>query len=283
MANSTSQKFTDNLASQSDGCITFSCSTDHKVFPWLALPVGNAILVQNIAYFTSVGLANANGAVEEGQWTALTKIVWRCEGDAAQERRPACGKAEAAREDGSPDFGFSIFDEAGALLYRLDGAGVIFRNRDFKSWRAKNLTRIMALPEPVDFRFAPPAEAGVPTVEECFVSSMSGGAQPMVEALVTSQSGFSPGHPWHQGSGDHVNASHQADAAEQAARVMRPDLRDQVCRRGEISFGRYVELNRPFQIAQIASKTAGGAIALELSQGGRHCTEILLEFGEAKG
>ncbi len=283
MANTSSSVFVVDHAVDQNGVMTFRCVRDERVFPWTTLPFAHPILIQMMGYFVSVGLASHRGTLDPDQWTALTEINWRCLGARDDRRRPDRGRADPVGSDGSPDFDFTIFDEAGAPLYRLAGKGVVFRNRDFEGWRAKNKNRIMALPEPLDFEFADPDAAEVASAAQCFVSPRVSTSPPAVDALLTAKSGFPPAHPFHDGSGDHVNSSHQADAADQAARVMFPELRGAICRRGTIRFKGYVELERPFRLIAGALELRDQALTLAISQGGRDCSEVAMAFeGGAK-
>jgi len=93
---------------------------------------------------------------------------------------------------------------------------------------------------------------------------------------VTKENGFVPGHPYHGGSGDHVNSGHLLDAAQQAVRILCGSQME-VCTGGEATFKRYVELGYPFCIS-VAAPLADNEVSLTLKQGGKICAEVTMKF-----
>ena len=270
MAQDKFSAFTSDHKVQPDGGVTFACSADREKFPWLVLHPSDVIPVQMMCFFASYETAQFHNAVEEGQWTALTKMTWRCDATGDNAKHAATGAASPPEQDGRPDFGLAFADPDGAQILKIKGEGVTFRNRDFEAWRSKNRDRILALPEPEGFHFADIKEVGVASAVECIVSPLmkTGDAQ-ACDALITTETGFPPAHPYHDGSGDHVNSTHQTDAARQFAALLRPEFGARRCSGGEMEFSNYVELDRPFRITEIPEKSTETRVACMIEQGGK--------------
>lgn len=285
MAQASNRQFTSDHIRQPDGRVRFSCSTDNTMFSWLGLGAFDVISVQMMCYYGSIETAKVMGQVEENKWTALTSITWRYMPLDVNGLNIVQGVASAPAGDGSADFFLSFLDKTGSAVLDIRGAGVTFRNRDFEAWRAKNKTRILALPEPSGFVFAEPSAAGVSVEVECFVSPLiDGGAEvPICDALITAKNGFAPAHPYHDGSGDHVNAPHLADAARQFVHLIHPEFGRRQCRSGEMHFTSYVELDRPFRLTLDKSKSSKQRIACDISQGSRVCTTVVFDFDDGDG
>ncbi len=276
MPNSSADKsFSEAHIVLNDGSVAFRCSADAGKWPWLALHPANNIVVQMVNYWCSVETGRARGALDPTKWSALTACRWRTFSTA-----PDAGHATHGIATGDPDgagFNMVFFDAAGALAYHLSGEGVVFQNRDFEGWRAKAKEKAARLPEPTDFVYAPPEAVGVATPVESLVSPVfeSEGAR-AVDALVTKDNAFAPGHPYHGGSGDHVNSGHLLDAVQQAARLLAGEEAS-VCAGGAARFKRYIELGRTFRIVE--TKTPGdGEMAFVLHQGAESCAEITMGF-----
>lgn len=279
MAQNKNYSYTSEHALQSDGGVTFVCSIDQQEFPWLALHLSDVIPVQMMCFFASYETAQFHRAVEEGQWTALTKMTWRCDAKNTDVKHFAMGSASPPSTEGRPDFGLSFSGPDGTPILNIQGTGVTFRNRDFGAWRSKNRDSILELPEPAGFKFAEPAAAGVTSVAECIVSPLIEGSEfAACDALITAINGFPPAHPYHDGSGDHVNATHQADAARQFASLLRPEFGARACSGGEMEFSNYVELDRPFRITENPEKSTPTRVASIVEQGGKICSQIALDF-----
>ncbi|MEL6184953.1 MAG: hypothetical protein AAFU79_10040 [Myxococcota bacterium] len=102
--------------------------------------------------------------------------------------------------------------------------------------RAKALKRAAEVPRPelTGARFVTP-----PQTE---------GALLRARGLVTSETGFHPTHPFHTGSGDHVNAAQLFDCALQLASfVFNHENMGARCVSGAARFSRFVELDVPFE------------------------------------
>ena len=260
-----------------DNAVAFHCSTDQKRWPWLVLNPADNIAIQGINYFSLTALTDVIGQRDPEKWTALTGFSWRVFD--ARRGHPTHGFADPKTDLETPGYICSFFNADGALAYRVKGDGVTFRNRDFEGWRASAKAKILALPEPKDFVFATPEAAGVATPTECFVSPlMEQDGALYCDALITGETGFSL-HPYHDGSGDHVNSSHLCDAVQQVAHLIRSRAgKSGYPNGGTASFSKYVELDRPFRISLRAGEPAATALTFDVSQAGKPCTDITFYY-----
>ena len=287
MTNTTPAGFTFDHHRAGEGLIEFACSTDQSAWPWLALPATNQIHLQALSYFASIETLHALDAVDPEKWTALTHLAWTY--------GPACaeisvkGVAEVIAEAGAPDMRLRFIDAQGASTFETTVKGVVFKTRDFAAWREKAKKDAEAVPAPEEFAFAPAEAVGVASPIESLVTEVfhtDGVAA--VDALVSLANGFRPrtpggeGHPYHDGSGDHVNSGHLGDAIQQAvrqfderARASHPGIE------GAIDFSRYIELGRPFRIKVNPEETDGRRLALDVSQLGHVCAHARLRFRNA--
>ena len=92
-------------------------------------------MVQTVNFWASVEAGLARASWDPQQWTALTEMEWQC-------GAPGCGHAHHGLVDyyedgGKQRFRITLFDAAGRLVYRMSGAGVVFRTRNFEGWRAE--------------------------------------------------------------------------------------------------------------------------------------------------
>lgn len=245
-----------------DGSVALTCSDDAAAWPWLALDPRHPIVVQTINFWASVEAGLAKQSWEDGQWTALTEMEWQC-------GTPGCGHAHHGLADyyedgGKQRFRITLFDKAGRLVYRMSGAGVVFRTRDFEGWRAQ--AKAAAGAERAPFVFAADEAVQAPVAGGSFLSAEDPG-----RALVTPENGLPPGHPYMSGSGDHVNATHLAEAVRQYA-TLALGTGAALPNGGEMQFRRYVELGVPFEIA------VGEDRAVTLSQNDKPCCVARFEY-----
>lgn len=274
MPKAASNPFTHSHLVLNDGAVAFLCSADKDQWPWLALHPFDPIVVQTINYWAASGVSAARGTADPTKWTALTQTEWTCGAKGAGHATH--GIAEASRDDGEHGYRLIFFDEKGALVYRMSGTGVVFQNRDFEAWRNKAKQELAAVPDIRDFRYAPADTVGVKTQSECFVSSLIEGNTPSSLALITRENGFSPGHPYLGGSGDHVNSAHLVEVGRQFATLIRS--KQLLCTGGEMQFTRYVELGSPFRIDLADDLRSQNAISMIVQQADRVCATIVLRF-----
>lgn len=269
-------QFTHSHESHADGGFSFGCASDPERWPWLALAPFDPIVVQTINYYAAYESAVARGHYKSGQWTALTSTDWRCgESDVEHAVR---GVIHPPSSDSLASYKMSFFDRQDALVYTMSGDGVVFKNRNFEAWRSEQRK---AMPEPTaeqEFDFVPAAAMGLKTQVESFLANPVDGVSHETWALVGASNGFMPEHPYHSGSGDHVNASHLADTARQFLRFSRsmPDL---VIVGGEMQFDRYVELNQPFHLT-LSDVSLGTRVLI--AQGGNNCATITLHTSHSR-
>lgn len=117
----------------------------------------------------------------------------------------------------------TLFDDTGALVYHMTGKGVVFRRRNFEGWRGEAKEKLPVPSRSVDFAFASAGRLGVATQDECFLSELAKGETPAAQGLVSKARGFLPRHPYHGGSGDHVNSNQLADVGTQFLHLARGD------------------------------------------------------------
>ncbi|MEP2990366.1 MAG: hypothetical protein ABJN65_00690 [Parasphingorhabdus sp.] len=250
-----------------DGTVTFRCSTATEKWPWLELHPFDPIVVQSINFWASVETATARGTWDPDKWSALTHITWQCGRLGVGHAVRGIGKQTGG--SGSPGFQIRFFDAKDALVYQMDGIGVIFQNRDFEAWRAKAKQKA---PEAVDvsqFEFANVEQVGLADQSHCFVSPLVAGDQPAVQAMVPKATGFMPQHPYHSGSGDHVNSNQLADVVRQFVNLWRGEI--MILSSGTIEFNRYVELDRPFNVRLISRDENAEDVEIVVEQSGRQC------------
>lgn len=245
-----------------DGSVALTCSDDVAAWPWLALDPHHPIVVQTINFWASVEAGLAKQSWVDGQWTALTEMEWQC-------GVPGCGHAHHGLADyyedgGKQRFRITLFDKAGRLVYRMSGAGVIFRTRNFEGWRAA--AKAAAGTARAPFVFAADEAVHAPVADGSFLCAEDPGL-----ALVTPENGLPPGHPYMSGSGDHVNATHLAEAVRQYA-AMALGKGAALPSGGEMHFRRYVELGVPFEIE------GGGSEAVTFYQNEKPCCEARFDY-----
>lgn len=266
-------QFTTEHVIAPDGRITFSCATDASLWPWLALPPTDAIVVQTLNFYALYEVSIARGHHADGQWTALKNTRWQ--GGGAAVGHAVRGVSEAP-EPGSIGYHMQFFDENDALVYTMTGEGVVFRDRDFESWRRERKAQLDTSHSAADFSYAAAAAAGVSTSVESFLAPLAE-TRPATRALITAENGFLPQHPYHSGSGDHVNATHLADAGQQYLRLLHgePTL---TITGGSMAFMRYVELGCPFQIDLDETSAAAGSATLHITQDEGRCATLSLRY-----
>lgn len=259
--------YTKNHVVSDDGMVMFQCSTDVQKWPWLALHPFDPIVVQSINFWASVETATARGTWDPEKWSALTQMTWSC-GECGVGH-PVRGIGKQTGGQGTPGFHIEFFDSQDALVFELAGTGVIFQTRDFEAWRVKAKQKAAAPVDPADFDFASARDVGVERQDHCFVSPLTEDPRPSVQALVPKVRSFMPAHPYHSGSGDHVNSNQLADAVRQFVNLLRGQ--ETFLLSGEIEFSRYVELDRPFNIAAMQGNESTRQLSIVVAQADRQC------------
>ncbi|MEM8785525.1 MAG: hypothetical protein AAGF19_06695 [Pseudomonadota bacterium] len=259
-----------------DGTVAFRCSKDKDAWPWLALAPAHPIIIQTLNYWAFVETSQARGGVDARTGGALTYSRWYS--GKAGVGPIDHGIAEEPKPDESgkrQHWTMTFFDAEGRLVSRLYGSGVIFRERDFAAWRDEAKHKMPMPQDASAFMYAGPEALGVASHTECFLSPLLTREPPTAEALVARDKAFIPNHPYHGGSGDHVNAHQLADSAMQFAHLVKRQGRLR-CIGGEMAFKHFVELDRPFTLEQSETDGASGALSLTVTQEATLCTAITL-------
>lgn len=259
-----------------DGSVEFSCTTDPTHWPWLVLPSSHPIFIQTFNYFVSVECSMARQARDPSKWTALTWMDWEM-GESCTTL-PVRGRIENRDNENQLAFEKCLYDAEDRLVYRAAGKGVVFRNRNFESWRQKSKDQLDSAEPPNEFRYAGRDEVGALDGETALISPLDLTGT-TADGLVTDANGMPPGSTYLVGSGDHVNAVHIGEVGRQfcAQRLGDPDVQ---FTGGEINFTRYVEMNVPFQVQLLAHD--GPTIRLMLKQANKPCAELLYRMQTAR-
>jgi len=274
----TPKSYTHSYVVGNDGSLSFACSQDAQSWPWLRLHPFDPIVVQTLNFYVAHEPAIFRERYAPGQWTALTNTGWKC---GARNVGPAVrGVAKPPPDEDSVTYDVNLYDRDDALVYRLYGEGVVFRNRDFAAWRQGQKRELGPEMDLAEFAFIDASAVGVGTSAEVLVSVLEPGPEACAQALVTAENGFPPLHPYHDGSGDHVNATHLADAARQflALLVRTPTL---TVVDGEMHFERYVELGYPFRLRQegpVSRKRVLAQARVSIEQFDRRCAFVDLSW-----
>lgn len=266
MQGSTTSAYTSDHVVHVDGRVSFSCSQDAERWPWSALPTHHPGTIQSLSYWASVESAMALGTWDPEKWSALTWTRWEC-GDPGAGRI-AHGSYRRITIEGKESFTIDLFDAHDRLVCRLDGRGVVFRTRDFEQWRQ---TDKEAVPQALSdsFEFADGGLLGIAVGERPLLSALH---DDRATGLIDRANGLPPGHPWLDGSGDHVNSAHLAEVGRQFTSLVRTGEPFRVVS-AEMTFRHYVELGSPFEVTW-----SGGdgckEIKMVVTQGGHDCTLI---------
>jgi len=256
---------------QDDGSVTFGCSQDTGINPWLTLPPHHPVVIQTQAFWTSVGASVTLNGMEATQWSALTWINWEL--GAGEGGHAVRGTYTRDQTSENQSYEVVLFNADGAPIVTIQGKGVVFRSRNFEQWRegSKEEARKAALPE--GFTYVGRDALGLTEEERVLVAPFDPKSG-FVEALVNAENGFPPGNPMIGGSGDHVNSTHFHELARQALFLIKG--RTDIDTSGTMSLNRYVELGTPLRLK--IREQAESSITFELEQLGKGCAEIGLRW-----
>ncbi|MEL6875218.1 MAG: hypothetical protein AAGM33_07030 [Pseudomonadota bacterium] len=213
--------------------------------------------------------------LDPAKWSALTRMDWTC-GNLGVGR-PVRGISEQSGASDEPGYRLKLFDANDALVLEINGTGVMFNTRDFETWRMKAKKKISALASPATFSYADAAAVGVIQQHQCFLSELTPAKIPCAQALITLDNGFPPAHPYHSGSGDHVNSTHLADVARQFVYQFRGGPQTDISG-GEMTFVRYVELGYPFNIKLDPETGSTTSFTMQISQADQLCAGVTLRL-----
>lgn len=249
--------------------------------PWFSLLPQHLVLLEKYQFFGSLTALDAMKLVDPTRSTALTHFRWTTPvvpPETGFGTRGTCTRVD--RADGAA-FTLDVFAADGTCLMTCLGEGVIFANRDFAGWRAQTKENARAawaaLDAPIAVEPAPPSAVGLGAGGVSFVArprQVDGTL--VVDALVTQAGGFHPAHPFHGGSGDHVNAAQMFDCVMQASHLVLDADRPLHCLAGDARFARYIELDIPFRLTLVERGLADGnpTLTWRLSQLGRENATI---------
>lgn len=269
MQGSPTSAYTRDHVVHPDDSVSFACSQDGERWPWSLLHPHHPGTIQSLSYWASVESAMALGTWDPEKWSALTWTRWHC-GD-HDVGRIAKGIYRRTSIDGKESFTVDLLDGKDRFVCRLDGRGVVFRTRDFENWRKTDKDAAAKAPSD-SFDFADENLLGLASGERPLLGPLRGDA---ATALVDKANGMPPGHPWLDGSGDHVNSAHLAEVARQFVSLLREGEPFRVTS-AEMRFTHYVELGSPFEIEQLDSRNR--AVSMQVRQNGRDCTWIEYNF-----
>ena len=259
-----------------DGRVTFECSQDVEIWPWLALSPIHPILVQTINFWGSVECGEVLGTFDPEKWSALTHAEWTC--GPTSVGRPVRGDYETLEQGEESRYQLRFFDADDVQTLRISGKGVVFRTRNFEGWRRGTKDEFKK-PDTRGFQYASARALGVASDRERFLAPLKQGEMIKTDGLITKENGLRPAHPYIGGSGDHVNSTHMGEVGRQFAAMLFG--RRLVNRSGEMSFMHYVELGRPFEVLLVSQNETNQSVSLLVRQRDRDCTRIEMSFAPA--
>ncbi|WP_299196506.1 hypothetical protein [uncultured Erythrobacter sp.] len=274
------RSYVSDCAIEPGGSVAFTCSTDSGEWPWLALPAQHPLVIQTQNFWCSVGATQAARTRDDSKWSALTWTDWVLgDRDAGMAVR---GVFERTGEGDKLDFCTRLFDAQDRLITRIRGKGVVFRTRNFESWRGKSKADVRSsAPDHSTFTYAPREALGLPEAEPPLLAPLEEvGGTLRSAALVTRENGLMPGHPYFSGSGDHVNAPHLAEIGRQAAYLVSEGEARTIAHTitgAEMDMHRYIELGTRIDIA--IERPSASSVELTVSQLERSCAKIAMEWG----
>ena len=262
--------YTFNHARAEDGAVTFECSTNSDIWPWLVLPPTHPILTQTINFWASFDSAVFLDEFRADAWTALTKLEWEC--GPPEVGYPARGRYFSASQENRARYELTLWDTDGRVVADYVGEGVTFRTRNFEGWRDAAKTKLKPS-APAKLTYAPAASVGVTHHKESFLAPLREAAGTLsTTGLITKENGLRPAHPYIGGSGDHVNSTHMGEIARQFGQLLleRPTHNSG----GEMGLKHYVELGVPFEVKLLARSDEDQSFSLLIRQADRDCAKI---------
>lgn len=253
---------------------------NHEYWPWLALPPQHPVMLEKYQYFSSITAGWATGIFDPATYLALTQFNWQCPELYADCDHGARACIVNRETDDGVVMCIDVYDETDNRLAHMECVGAAFGDRDFKAWRSTSRHKALVQAGTVTGDYASPDKAGLGKTGISLISALDeSGEMPCVTALVTSENSFYPNHPFHTGSGDHVNVGHYFDCVLQMAHlILKPD-QTLLCTGGETSFMRFTELDVPFEIRLVEQSDTGTGefkLSFALSQLGKDNAHIKL-------
>lgn len=259
-----------------DKSVSFDCSQDRVEWPWLALPPQHPLVIQTQNFWSSVGASQALASRDDSKWSALTWTRWKLGDPQAEIADHGLYSASGESPDGKKmSFDIRLMDASDRLIVSLQGRGVVFRTRDFETWREKSKTSARP-PKPLAFEYAEQKLLGLSDREPSLIAPLQiSDGVPRTTALITKENGLMPGHPYFSGSGDHVNAPHLAEVARQVACLINDGMSHPIDS-AEMDMHRYIELGVPFEI--VVESQSRTSLSIAISQLDRSCAKISMSW-----
>ncbi|MDX1498003.1 MAG: AfsA-related hotdog domain-containing protein [Salinisphaeraceae bacterium] len=278
-----------NTAISDSSSFSFDVDDNPERWPWQNLPAYHPALAGKISFFTGFKCGEDLFEMPSGTASAVTSLSWENSGACLSGTQAPAGKVSCKQVENRFHYNTYLYDSAGTTQQNILAQGVAFQQRDFDGWRRKMKQAIQSVDamRPVDFGFAEPASVAVASSAEVLISPLHENKNGLAcYGLLDKHSGFAPGHPWHSGTGDHVNAAHQLDAAWQMAHLIGRTQgwlaagTQLICTAGEASFKNYIELGAPFELRLKGwrPEDQGWRLSLALSQGGKPAAIIRLNL-----
>lgn len=261
--------------------VSLAYDLDGAHWPWLSLPPHHPVLVEKYQYFSSMTAGWAVLDHEPTVHSALTRMSWRCEPASFIGQHASRGHCRLWQDKRDMGYELSTLNADDQRVTHYSGTGFAFADRDFKAWRAKTRQAALSQAGTPEIEFADLGSVGLNAIGASFVSRLhERDGQAFVMACVSTQRGFYPAHPFHTGSGDHVNAGHLFDCALQAAHLFLGAGTVLTCTGGAAEFKRFVELDVPFviRLADRKDDQNGERLSMQMEQLGRVNAVVTLQL-----
>lgn len=244
------------IQSLADGRAELRFDLNQVRWPWLSLPASHPVLQDKYLYFSTLTVYIAQGQFDDSVLTALTQVQWKMFPTGGDQSHPDHGIFNSIMEDGRLGFELTGYTAHGNKVFEQTGRGRDFPIATFRAMRAASRAEALATLSPATLNFAAPDALGLDaaTGVSFVTAAQELNGERWVEAQVDSATGFHPQHPFHTGTGDHVNAGHLLDCALQAAHAFLGGELE--CVGGQAKFKRYVELDLPFSVRLLEAKSA---------------------------
>ncbi len=275
-------RVTDVTQGPDETCVELAFDLETAPLPWRSLDPRHPVVIEKLQYLSGMTALMATGGLSSGQGSALTEVTWSS-GDGHLVGHAARGVCRllgsfADLASGEGRFELSLYDAAGVRVADLTGAGVVFDARESGARRAAAKAKARSAVAEGPRHFVDNTQVGLPTGGISFLGPIGDDA---ARALVSRDRAFHPAHPFHTGSGDHVNAGHLLDVVFQFAHLVIGRPLTWVA--GSARFRRFVELDVPF-VVKLEDRRPGSheeALAVTIHQLERPCAEAVGTFRSA--
>lgn len=268
--------------SVADDCIELAYDLDRERWPWLVLPAQHPVLIEKYQYFGAVTALLAAQHSDPSTFTALTKFTWECAELDDSEARATVGSCRPRSLAGQPGFELELRTGSGALVAATHGAGFAFTDFDVEAWRAASRAKALAANGSPPAAFASGEAVGLEKGDHSFLSLAREVEGVFVcDAYISTDRALHPGHRFHTGSGDHVNAGHLFDCSLQLAHLVLDPAAGLWCAGGSAEFLKFTELDVPFEVRlERRERHSAGfeSVAIAFSQLGQDTARVTLRL-----